>query len=103
MRFSGSPRNGSSAMESEQKIKSEDIWLAATKMFRASEIKQMSKAERRSLILSLMRLLERTPNPSEEELTRHKERLLKTVLHPALTNTWRINEALANAKATKGE
>ena len=90
-------------MESEQKIKSEDIWLAATKMFRASEIKQMSKAEKTKLIRSLRHLLERTPNPSADELKRHKQRLLKTVLHPALTNTWRINETLAKAEETKGE
>ena len=77
--------------------------LAATEMFGATEINRMSQAERRLLINSLMKLLKKTPNPSEEELKRHKEHLLKTVLHPAYTNSWPIVDVLAKAEETKGE
>lgn len=58
---------------------------AASRMFSDQELAQMSRPSRIAVGHMLSWVLKDNPNPTDEELQRHRNELLMTHLHPAIT------------------
>ena len=61
------------------------ISAAASRMFTTDELAAMSREQRIPIMHRLSWVLKDTPNPTDEELQRHRNELLMTHLYPALT------------------
>ena len=68
-----------------EQVLQEDILAAADQVFSREELTKMSRDSRIAVFSRLKWVLQENPNPTVEELQRHRQTLEMTALHPALT------------------
>jgi hypothetical protein len=61
------------------------ILAAASRMFTADELAAMSEMQRLPIFHRLSWVLNDNPNPTDDELQRHRQELMSSHLHPTLT------------------